>query len=131
MQNSAADEKEGISPPLQIGHKFWFEIKETPVLGPGDVQLLITLRDTKNLTKAAAQCHYSYKYAWKKIKQIENRTHMPIVVAKKGGYGGGGGVEITPWTEKIIDAYHIIQEKLQTVVKQLDRELNQILSKEK
>lgn len=130
MENSGTDMNEKNISPLQIGFKFWFKVDSTPVLGPGDIQLLIALRDTKNLTKAAALCKFSYKYAWKKIKLIENHTGMAIVNAKKGGYGGGGGVEITPWTSKLIDAYHEIQEKMQKTISELNEDLKHLISTE-
>ena len=58
---------------------------------------MASLIETKNLTMAAKECGYSYKYAWKKLKDIERKIGRSIVIAKKGGYGGGGTVEITSW----------------------------------
>jgi molybdate transport system regulatory protein len=108
---------------LSIGIKFWLKSGDESILGPGDVRLLEHLQNLQNLTKAAEACHYSYKYAWKKLQDIAKKTGQPVVDAQKGGKGGGGHVKVTPWGQKLIQLFHKAQIALDNLTKTLDSEL--------
>ena len=75
---------------FEVGCKFWIKGSNDFTMGPGDVKLIKSLIEFKNLTKAASVCHYSYKYAWKKLKNISENTGKAIVNSHRGGKGGGG-----------------------------------------
>ena len=110
-------------PQLQVGIKIWFEEsteeKEKLTIGFGDILLIQSIIECKNLTKAADQCNYSYKYAWNKLKNIENAIGNPIVETHRGGFGGGGSAEVTPWGVKLVTQFLEIKEKIEKIVSQI------------
>jgi molybdate transport system regulatory protein len=112
---------------LKVASKIWFELDGKYLIGPGDARLITVLQESKNLTIAAKDCGYSYKYAWKKLKEIERKTGQPIVTAKKGGYGGGGAVEITVWGQTLLQFYLHIDEKMKIFVDSANQELDRLL----
>jgi molybdate transport system regulatory protein len=59
-------------------------------LGPGKVELLALLLETKSLNQAARRMDMSYMRAWKLIKTMEKCFRKPVVVAARGGKAGGG-----------------------------------------
>jgi len=107
---------------LIIAMKFWLDKEGKFVIGPGDIRLLTDLQNTKNLTLASKNCGYSYKYAWKKLKEIERKTGKPVAISKRGGFGGGGLVEVTPWGLNILETFKKIEIKIQTSIEQLNKE---------
>jgi molybdate transport system regulatory protein len=100
-----------------------------PILGPGDIELLQNISKYKNLTDAAKECGFSYKYAWLKLKKMGKKTGQSIVIPKRGGSGGGGAEEITPWGHYLIEAYLQTQSKVQHFMEQINHELEQKIYK--
>ncbi len=85
------------------------------------------LIETKNLTMAAKECGYSYKYAWKKLKDIERKIGQSIVIAKKGGYGGGGTVEIISWGQNFLQIFTSMHERVKIFMESMNQELQKSL----
>ena len=112
---------------LKIVSKVWFELDKTFLLGPGNARLMASLIETKNLTMAAKECGYSYKYAWKKLKDIERKIGQSIVIAKKGGYGGGGTVEITSWGQNFLQIFTSMHERVKIFMESMNQELQKSL----
>ena len=110
--------------PLEIGIKFWIQGDNKLSVGPGDVKLIKSLIETKNLTQAAKLCGYSYKYAWQKIKKISVATGRPIAITQKGGSGGGGGVTITDWGKFLVDRFEKASNKLDKTIQALNSDIN-------
>jgi molybdate transport system regulatory protein len=127
-ENNPPIDKTILSNHLKIGAKLWFELDGEFIVGPGDAKLITVLQQTKNLTLAAKDCGYSYKYAWKKLKLMEKKIGQQIVIAKKGGYGGGGTVELTPWGEFLLQIFVQMDDKLKKFIDSMNQELTNQLN---
>ncbi len=90
---------------LQVRRKVWLEFEGKNLLGEGGARLLEAIEETHSLTIAAERLGYSYKYAWTRLKKMHERTGIPIVDAHKGGTGGGGHMDLTPWGRIILQRY--------------------------
>ena len=119
------------SPNLQItlGLKFWLKSDDKSIVGPGDITLIQALHQSKNLTKAAEACGYSYKYAWKKLQDLKKKTGQDVVIAQKGGKGGGGHVEVTAWGEYLIQIYQKVQTRAVNFIVQMNQEIENMNKK--
>ena len=104
----------------EVGCKFWIKGTNNFSMGPGDVKLIKELIKSKNLTKAANECHYSYKYAWKKIKNISEKTGKAIVNSHRGGKGGGGEVTVTSWGIHLVSLFESAEKQLNEVISKIN-----------
>lgn len=105
---------------FKVGCKFWIKGSNDFTMGPGDVKLIKNLIEFKNLTKAANVCNYSYKYAWKKIKNISEKTGKAIVKSHRGGKGGGGEVSVTPWGIHLVSLFESAEMQLNKVISKIN-----------
>ena len=104
----------------EVGCKFWIKGSNDFTMGPGDVKLIRSLIELKNLTKAATLCDYSYKYAWKKIKNISEKTGKAIVISHRGGKGGGGEVSVTSWGIHLVSLFESAHKQLNKVISKIN-----------
>ena len=104
----------------EVGCKFWIKGSNDFTMGPGDVRLIKKLIEFKNLTKAANVCSYSYKYAWKKIKNISEKTGKAIVNSHRGGKGGGGEVSVTSWGIHLVSLFESAEKQLSRVISKIN-----------
>jgi molybdate transport system regulatory protein len=74
---------------------FWIEKDGDVVLSMWRVRLLETIRDTGSISAAASQMGISYRRAWDKIHECEERLGVKLVDTQTGGEGGGGST-LTP-----------------------------------
>lgn len=109
-------EKVQILDTVSLKIKFWIKGANEFTLGKGDVKLLKALLVHRNLTKASEQLNYSYKYGWSKLKKISKNSGRDVVITQKGGYGGGGAVELTTWGSYLIQIYDIINEDIENFI---------------
>ncbi|MHA1732461.1 MAG: winged helix-turn-helix domain-containing protein [Promethearchaeota archaeon] len=106
--------EELLSGVLDVKVKVWLEWDGAYILGKGMNLLLEEIKNTSSLKQAASRAKYSYKYAWNLLQRIKDRTGYPAVVTKKGGKGGGGTVELTPWGEKLLSINEVlVSEKVE------------------
>ena len=104
----------------EVGCKFWIKGANDFTLGPGDVKLIKSLIEFKNLTKAADICNFSYTFAWKKIKNISEKTGKAIVNSHRGGKGGGGEVSVTPWGIHLVSLFESAEMQLNKVISKIN-----------
>ncbi len=97
---------------LEIKLKIWLEFEGEQIMGPGLYRLFKKIEETESLSKAAKECGYSYKYAWSKIKKVEDRCGKPLVNSAKGGLGGGGSMKLTEFALDILKLY---EEKIKSL----------------
>jgi molybdate transport system regulatory protein len=90
---------------LRVKRKLWLEFDGKNLLGEGGASLLDAIEETHSLTLAAERLGYSYKYAWTRLKKMHERTGIPVVDAHKGGTGGGGHMDLTPWGRIILQRF--------------------------
>jgi len=104
---------------ISFGLKFWLEFENKSILGEGWEKLLQSIKTNENgsITKAAKECHYSYKYAWNILRRIEKRTGYPVVITSKGGRGGGGWVKLNKWGDYLLEVYNSYQKEIEKIKK--------------
>lgn len=74
---------------------FWIEKDGKVVLSQWRVRLLESIRDTGSISSAASEMGISYRRAWDKIHECEERLGVKLVNTQIGGEGGGGST-LTP-----------------------------------
>jgi molybdate transport system regulatory protein len=84
--------------------RVWVDIKDRGSLGPGKLRLLDAIGKTKSLAAAARELGMSYRLAWQHLRLIEQRTGIAVVEPHRGGHSGGG-TELTPQGEALLEAY--------------------------
>lgn len=90
---------------LQLAGRIWLETEEGPVLGAGRVELLERIQQSGSLRQAALQMKMSYKQAWDMIKHMNEQLGGPVIVAHRGGKGGGN-TTVTENGVKAIQLFH-------------------------
>ncbi len=74
------------------------------VLGPGRADLLAYIAQTGSIAAAGRRMGMSYKRAWALVDSLNSLFQQPLVLAAKGG-AGGGGAQLTPLGERLLTAY--------------------------
>ena len=95
---------------LKPKYKFWLETEDGYIFGRGAFELLQEIQRTGSLSAAARELGMSYRYAWGIIKQIESRVEEPVLKTYKGGRYGGGGADLTPKGQELLDTYFQFQQ---------------------
>ena len=80
---------------LQNGQRFF---------GPGVAELLERVREHRSLRAAAASMEMAYSKAWTITKHAQAALGFPLLHSITGGRGGGGA-ELTPEGERLLEAY--------------------------
>ncbi|MHA1410936.1 MAG: TOBE domain-containing protein [Candidatus Odinarchaeia archaeon] len=95
-----------MSEKVKVNFKVWFEKDGVPIIGAGGAGLLEAIKETGSLQAAVEKIGWSYRYAWGYLKKLEDRLGTPIVIPHKGGFKGGGGMELTQVGEEILKTYN-------------------------
>jgi molybdate transport system regulatory protein len=75
---------------MQAKVNFWIEKEGQVVLSSWRVQLLEAIAETGSISAAAEKMNISYRRAWEKIHESEERLGQKLVETQTGGSGGGG-----------------------------------------
>lgn len=92
--------------------RIWLERDGATFLGTGRVILLERIREQGSIAKAARSMEMSYKHAWDLVNSINNQARTPLVIACKGGKGGGG-TQLTPAGEDAVADFRDLQKRFQ------------------
>ena len=77
---------------------------ETSFYGPGVEELLICVRRSGSLRKAAEMTGIPYSKAWKMIRSAEQGFGFPLLYCEQGGADGGGS-KLSPEAIEVMDGY--------------------------
>lgn len=80
-------------------------------MGPGKAAMLKAIQATRSINAAGKQFGMSYRRAWLLVEEMNQLFTSPLVIARRGGKGGGGA-EITALGLRVLNDY----EKLMRVV---------------
>ncbi len=80
---------------------------EDIALGPGKAELLATIAKTGSISSAGKSMGMSYRRAWMLVDVMNRCFKSPLVETAKGG-SHGGGAWLTPFGEKILAQYQIM-----------------------
>jgi len=78
-------------------------------IGPGKMELLAALVETGSLNEAARRVGMSYMRAWTLMKTMNDCFTEPVIVAERGGKGGGG-MKVTETGRKALAVYQQIED---------------------
>ena len=94
---------------LKLAGRVWLETEAGRVLGAGRVELLHRIAACGSLRQAAMQMNMSYKQAWDMIKHMNENLGSPVIVAQRGGKGGGNTV-LTENGQHVIEVFEQCQK---------------------
>lgn len=100
---------------MKVRANFWIEKEGKVVLSVWRVRLLEAVAETGSISAAASQVGITYRRAWEKIRESEERLGVELIETQSGG-SGGGGTELTPTARDYIDRFHKFTAGLNEIV---------------
>jgi molybdate transport system regulatory protein len=82
-------------------------------LGPGKIDLLRQVGETRSIAAAARALDLPYKRAWLLIDSLNQGFGRPVVETATGGKGGGGA-SLTTLGQQLIERYDALETSLNT-----------------
>ncbi|WP_316976708.1 winged helix-turn-helix domain-containing protein [Shumkonia mesophila] len=86
-------------------------IGESIAIGPGKIDLLRHVAESRSISAAARTMGLTYKRAWLLIDSLNRGFGKPVLEAAVGGKGGGGA-RLTPLGEALVARYGELEAKL-------------------
>lgn len=80
-------------------------------IGPGKVDLLRQIGQTRSIAAAARTLKLPYKRAWLLIDTLNQGLGRPVVETTTGGKGGGGAL-LTMLGQQIIERYDALEARI-------------------
>lgn len=102
---------------MQAKANFWIEKQGQVVLSSWRVQLLEAIAETGSISAAAEKMNISYRRAWDKIHESEERLGVKLVETQTGGVDGGGS-QLTGIATDYIQRFHQFTSGLNEVIAQ-------------
>ena len=96
---------------MNVKTRIWLEENGHDIFGGGRYRLLVAVRETGSLNRAASELGMSYRQAWGKIKDTEKRLGFTLLARRVGGKGGGGST-LTDRCLKLLTAYEQFEAEL-------------------
>jgi molybdate transport system regulatory protein len=84
-------------------------------VGHGKIRLLEAVRDYGSISAAGRSMGMSYRRAWLLVDALNTLFDQPVITTKHGGQGGGGA-ELTPFGDRVVQRYHAIEAKAYAAV---------------
>jgi molybdate transport system regulatory protein len=103
----------GIYTSMHFAYKIWIEVGGKAVFGIGIYQLLMLVRQTGSLKKAAEGLKMSYRAAWGKVRDYEARLGIRLL---EQGRHGRIGAHLTDEGNEIVDQFHKVLDEMDVVV---------------
>lgn len=101
---------------MEFKIKTWIAKDGHVVFGEGRRKLLVLVKETGSLNKAAKEMKMSYRAAWGKIKKAEQRLGYKLLESKAGGTSGGGS-SLTPKGEALLDQFERFEKSVNVSAK--------------
>lgn len=96
-----------VRPRLYIGDRI--------AIGPGKIDLLRLVGETRSISAAARALGMQYKKAWLLIESLNQGFGRPVVATATGGKGGGGAT-LTPLGQELLVRYTALEERISAAV---------------
>lgn len=90
-----------VRPRVYIGHAI--------AIGPGKIDLLRAIGETRSISAAARALGMPYKKAWTLMCSLNDGFGQPVIEATAGGKGGGG-TTLTPLGVALLERYSALEE---------------------
>ncbi|MEX0957489.1 MAG: LysR family transcriptional regulator [Rhizobiaceae bacterium] len=78
-------------------------------IGPGKIALLEKIAETGSISSGARAMGMSYKRAWDLVDETGRLLGAPVVETRAGG-ARGGGAQLTPAGERVLERFRAIEE---------------------
>jgi molybdate transport system regulatory protein len=98
---------------MHIAYKIWIEFGNKAVFGIGLYQLLMLVRQTGSLHKAAGELKMSYRAAWGKVRQSEELLGFGLL--EKGRHGRSGA-HLTSEADVMINKFQKVLHEMDDMV---------------
>lgn len=105
---------------MAISSNLTLELFNQPFLLEKRIELLLAIKHTGSINKAAKEVPMSYKSAWEAIEAMNNLSIHPIVDRETGG-AGGGGTTLTEYGENLLKTYFLLKEEQRKFIENLNR----------
>lgn len=102
---------------MDVKSNIWLEVDGRVVLSLWRVKLLQAVQETGSISQAANAMDITYRRAWDKIHQSEERLGVKLVDTQIGG-AGGGGASLTPDGLALIEKYTMLISGFDAQLKQ-------------
>jgi len=99
----SADQLILVRPRIYIG--------ENISIGPGKIDLLRVIAETRSIASAARMLNIPYKRAWLLVDSLNDGFGSPVVETISGGKGGGGS-SLTPLGQQLVAAYQALEDRI-------------------
>jgi molybdate transport system regulatory protein len=109
-----------------LRHRLRVMWRDEIALGPGKAELLALVEETGSINEAAHRMGMSYMRAWSLIKTMNRCFQEPLVVAERGGRGGGGA-KLTATGRRSLELYHQMEKASQQATRSGWRALQKLL----
>ncbi|MDR3368893.1 LysR family transcriptional regulator [Rhodoferax sp.] len=86
-------------------------IGEGIAIGPGKIDLLRLVGETRSIAAAARALGIPYKRAWLLIDSLNQGFGRPVIETATGGKGGGGAT-LTPLGQQLVACYAALEQRL-------------------
>jgi molybdate transport system regulatory protein len=96
---------------MELRLKAWLEVAGRPAFGEGLLQMLNDVAELGSLSAAAARMSMSYREAWGRVRDAEERLGRPLLVRQTGGRGGGGA-RLTAFAAELLRRFELIEAAL-------------------
>jgi len=90
-------------------------VGENIAIGQGKADLLEVIGRTGSIAAAARELGMSYRKAWMLVDEMNQCFASPVVVAAKGG-PGGGGAQVTPTGQEALARFREIQGRASSAI---------------
>jgi molybdate transport system regulatory protein len=110
--------------------KIWIEDKHGNVIfGSGRLKILKAIQQYGSINAAAKELKMGYRAVWARISATEKRLGKKLLVKQSGGATGGGS-QLTPLAEHLIETFGNVQQKIEKETDELfEKELATHLNK--
>lgn len=105
---------------MSISSNLTLELLNQPFLLEKRIELLMAIKKTGSINKAAKEVPMSYKTAWETVEAMNNLSNTPIVLRETGG-AGGGGTTLTKYGENLLTTYFLLKEEQRKFIENLNR----------
>lgn len=90
--------------------RMWLELRDEGALfGPGTMHMLLLIDELGSLNKAAAELNMSYRRAWGRLREAEERIGRSLVEHVRGRKG----YSLTPFGLQILEAWSRWQREVE------------------
>ncbi|MGI6558837.1 MAG: winged helix-turn-helix domain-containing protein [Limnochordia bacterium] len=102
--------------------KVWLTQDGKALMGSGRAKLLMRIEEYESISKAAESLNMSYRAAWGKIREAEERLGFPLIETQVGGVSGGG-TRLTEEGHRFLNRYLEFQRRVDAEARRLFAEI--------